>query len=72
MGSRPAVVRCPLVPSLAGPGRLPYGRRSRGGQAGKNETGLDHYQVRRYLTRYRHATLSMLALAFARRPTRRA
>jgi SRSO17 transposase len=30
----------------------------------KNETGLDHYQVRRYDAWYRHATLSMLALAF--------
>jgi hypothetical protein len=33
-------------------------------QAGKNETGLDHYQVRRYDAWYRHATFSMLALAF--------
>ena len=33
-------------------------------QAAKNETGLDHYQVRRYDAWYRHATLSMLALAF--------
>jgi SRSO17 transposase len=33
-------------------------------QAGKNETGLDDYQVRRYDAWYRHATLSMLALAF--------
>ena len=33
-------------------------------QAAKNETGLDHYQVRRYNAWYRHATLSMLALAF--------
>jgi SRSO17 transposase len=33
-------------------------------QAAKNETGLDHYQVRRYGAWYRHATLSMLALAF--------
>ena len=30
----------------------------------KNEAGLDHYQVRRYLARYRHVTLSMLAHAF--------
>jgi len=30
----------------------------------KNETGLDHYQVRRYDAWYRHAALSMLALAF--------
>ena len=30
----------------------------------KNETGLDHYQVRRYDAWYRHVTLSMLALAF--------
>ena len=41
----------------------------------KNEAGLDHYQVRRYLARYRHVTLSMLAHAFlavaahAARPT---
>jgi SRSO17 transposase len=33
-------------------------------QAGKNETGLDHYQVRRYNAWYRHVTLSMLGLAF--------
>ena len=33
-------------------------------QAAKNETGLDHYQVRRCDAWYRHATLSMLALAF--------
>jgi SRSO17 transposase len=33
-------------------------------QAAKNETGLAHYQVRRYGAWYRHATLSMLALAF--------
>jgi SRSO17 transposase len=42
---------------------------SRGGveetfQFGKNETGLDHYQVRRYDAWYRHITLSMLAAAF--------
>jgi len=30
----------------------------------KNETGLDHYQVRRYRAWYRHVTLSMLAHAF--------
>jgi SRSO17 transposase len=30
----------------------------------KNETGLDHYQVRKYQAWYRHATLSMLAHAF--------
>jgi SRSO17 transposase len=30
----------------------------------KNETGLDHYQVRRYRAWYRHITLSMLAHAF--------
>jgi len=40
----------------------------------KNETGLDHYQVRLYPAWYRHITLSMLAHAFlaviahARRP----
>jgi SRSO17 transposase len=33
-------------------------------QAAKNEPGLDHYQLRRYKAWYRHATLSMLALAF--------
>jgi SRSO17 transposase len=30
----------------------------------KNETGLDHYQVRRYRAWYRHITLSMLAHTF--------
>jgi SRSO17 transposase len=30
----------------------------------KNETGLDHYPVRRYHAWYRHITLSMLAAAF--------
>jgi SRSO17 transposase len=30
----------------------------------KNETGLDHYQVRQYQAWYRHITLSMLAAAF--------
>jgi len=30
----------------------------------KNETGLNHYQVRRYRAWYRHVTLSMLAHAF--------
>jgi hypothetical protein len=30
----------------------------------KNETGLDHYQVRLYRAWYRHITLSMLAHAF--------
>ncbi|MDQ2876948.1 MAG: IS701 family transposase [Actinomycetota bacterium] len=30
----------------------------------KNETGLDHYQVRKYQAWYRHATLSILAHAF--------
>ena len=41
----------------------------------KNETGLDHYQVRRYRAWYRHTTLPMLAHAFlavtARTPPRR-
>ena len=32
-------------------------------QTAKNETGLDHYQVRRYDTWYAHITLSMVALA---------
>jgi SRSO17 transposase len=35
-----------------------------GFQQGKGETGLDHYQVRRYDAWYRHVTLSMLAQAF--------
>lgn len=33
-------------------------------QTAKNETGLDHYQVRGYTAWYRHITLSMAALAF--------
>lgn len=33
-------------------------------QFSKNETGLDHYQVRKYDAWYRHITLSMLAAAF--------
>ena len=33
----------------------------------KNETGLDHYQVRRYHAWYRHVTLSMLAARVPRR-----
>jgi len=33
-------------------------------QAAKNETGLDHYQVRLYHAWYRHITLSMLVHAF--------
>lgn len=33
-------------------------------QTAKNETGLDHYQVRRYDAWYAHITLSMAALAF--------
>jgi SRSO17 transposase len=33
-------------------------------QTAKNETGLDHYQVRRYAAWYRHITLSMAAAAF--------
>jgi SRSO17 transposase len=33
-------------------------------QSAKNETGLDHYQVRTYTAWYRHITLSMLAAAF--------
>ncbi len=34
----------------------------------KNETGLDHYQVRKYQAWYRHLTLSMLAHAFSPSP----
>jgi SRSO17 transposase len=33
-------------------------------QTGKNEAGLDHYQVRRYKSWYRYVTLAMLALAW--------
>jgi SRSO17 transposase len=33
-------------------------------QTAKNETGLDHYQVRSYQSWYRHITLSMVAAAF--------
>jgi SRSO17 transposase len=33
-------------------------------QAGKNEAGLDHYQVRQYKAWYRYVTLAMLALAW--------
>ncbi len=33
-------------------------------QTAKNETGLDHYQVRRYDAWYRHATLALLAHAY--------
>jgi SRSO17 transposase len=33
-------------------------------QFSKNETGLDHYQVRKYDAWYRHITLSMLAATF--------
>lgn len=33
-------------------------------QFAKNETGLDHYQVRKYDAWYRHTSLSMLAAAF--------
>ena len=33
-------------------------------QAAKNETGLDHYQVRRYDAWHRHITLAMLAHAY--------
>jgi SRSO17 transposase len=33
-------------------------------QGAKNETGLDHYQVRDYTAWYRHITLAMLAHAY--------
>jgi SRSO17 transposase len=33
-------------------------------QTGKNEAGLDHYQVRDYTAWYRHITLAMAALTF--------
>jgi SRSO17 transposase len=34
-----------------------------GFRAAKGQTGLDHYQVRRYQAWYRHVTLAMVALA---------
>ena len=37
-------------------------------QAGKNEAGLDHYQVRLYKAWYRYVTLAMLALAWPGSP----
>jgi hypothetical protein len=33
-------------------------------QAAKNETGLDHYQVRNHCAWYRHVTLAMCAHAW--------
>jgi SRSO17 transposase len=36
-------------------------------QQAKNETGLDHYQVRTWRAWHAHVTLSMLALAWPRR-----
>jgi SRSO17 transposase len=33
-------------------------------QAAKNETALDHYQVRKHAAWYRHVTLAMCALAW--------
>jgi SRSO17 transposase len=33
-------------------------------QTGKDQLGLDHYQVRKYTPWYRHVTVSMLAAAF--------
>jgi SRSO17 transposase len=33
-------------------------------QTGKDQLGLDHYQVRKYIPWYRHVTLAMLAAAF--------
>jgi hypothetical protein len=33
-------------------------------QTAKNETGTDHYQVRRYDAWYRHMILAMLARAY--------
>jgi SRSO17 transposase len=35
-----------------------------GFQQGKGQTGLDHYQVRRWPGWYRHITLALLAHAF--------
>jgi hypothetical protein len=40
-------------------------------QSGKNEVGLDHYQVRLYHAWYRHITLAMLAHAWLAVATRR-
>jgi len=33
-------------------------------QTGKDQLGLDHYQVRKYTPWHRHVTLAMLAAAF--------
>jgi hypothetical protein len=58
------VGNCPRPAHRAGPRRrISLGR---GGNlpVRQNETGLDHYQVRRYDAWYRHITLSMLAAAF--------
>lgn len=33
-------------------------------QTSKDETGLDHYQSRQYIGRYRHVTLSILVHVF--------
>ena len=33
-------------------------------QTAKGQTGLDHYQVRRYDAWYRHTTLALVAQAF--------
>jgi hypothetical protein len=41
-------------------------------QAGKNEAGLDHYQVRLCQASYRYVTLAMLALAVSPPPARSA
>ena len=55
----------------ADPGRRgPLGRRGVLPERAKNETGLDHYQVRRYDAWYRHVTLAMLAHAYLPSPRR--
>ena len=60
------LVRRSLRPGEKGELELAYFRCSAGDcfAEAKNETGLSHYQVRRYRAWHRHVTLSMLAHAF--------
>ncbi len=53
----PRPVTLPELVAVAG---ARWGIEDCSGEA-KNETGLDHYQVRKYRAWYRHVTLSMLA-----------
>ncbi len=56
-----------LVTEAREPGRTGEGRRRAAGetfQAAKNETALDHYQVRKHVAWYRHVTLALVACAW--------